>query len=148
MYYISQKRFFQDMKRFLIHIERRFKVDRIDDIFCIKKGGLMIGQYLSYKLDKPLYIIDYDKKSNIIKTTFDFNNNVKDIKGILIVDEILDTGNTILSVADILHKEFKSRRAYPSILPFCLYGRYPKFKPFYYIQLNTSQYITFFWERR
>ena len=144
MYYISQKQFFHDLKGFLIYIKKHFKVDTL---FCIKNGSLMVGQYLSYKLDKPLYIIDYNKKSNILTTTFDFNNT-KNIKNILVVDEILDTGATIFPVVDRLHLEFKKRGLYYSITPFCLYGKYPEFKNFYYLQLPTSQYITFFWERR
>ncbi|MFA5759186.1 MAG: phosphoribosyltransferase [Clostridia bacterium] len=159
MYYISQRQFFNDLENSLTFIKKNIEFDLL---FCVMKGGLIIGQYLAYKLNKPLFIIECNKDLTFIKTTFNFEKNEGKPQRILVVDEILDTGKTFGIIDKELCIKCEEYNLDWKIDYWCLYNRQlPLIKRdigyhdmgkrkhyiYYYKEIKSKQWLTFFWDK-
>jgi hypoxanthine phosphoribosyltransferase len=93
---------------------------QIDQIICVSRGGLLIGEILSRMLKKPLGVISsksYDcdiEREGVHGITY-VNPVIAiandDITGhVLIVDDIADSGISLMKVAHTIH------RTYPDIM--------------------------------
>jgi len=138
MYYISRERYFKDLKRLTNRIKAHS--NRFDLICCIPRGGLFIGVYLSYKLDKPLVVFDSLQIKHYLKTA-----------RILLVDELVDSGATLQYVI----KAFNTHDFIPLIsalylknslfsVVFALGGCYEFIE--YARSLHTKQWVKFWYE--
>jgi len=87
--------YIEEMAANIKNINKRF-----NKIVTINRGGLMIGLIFSHQLNIPLLVIN--------KTKDDINYlRLKSIDQILLVDEISDSGYTLLEAKERLMKTFK-----------------------------------------
>lgn len=82
---------------------------QFDCILAVARGGSIIGTLLSYQLNIPIRYVgissyDGDKKTNELK--FTQHAEIGDYKNILVVDDIIDSGDTINYIKNII--EFNS----------------------------------------
>ena len=113
-----------DVKSIITEMSGRNRV--LDGIFAIPKGGLVLGVTLANRLELPLYTSKYEFIKNHFKN-----------KNILIVDDISDTGRTLLSIPEI--------GAYKSVTLFIKQGT--KFTPTFYCRVcNRDVWVVYPWE--
>ncbi|GIU71605.1 MAG: phosphoribosyltransferase [Candidatus Nitrosocaldaceae archaeon] len=120
----------------------------IDTIIGVSRGGLIPARIFADIFDihdifiiTAQYYIDINKRLD--KPIININTAIEKLKGknVLIVDDITDTGNTMLALIDILKDKADN------IKTLTLYKK-PKsvFKPDYYSEV-TDEWIVFPWER-
>lgn len=93
-----------DMESLIQHLTYKNKSVHIVSIY---RGSLGIGAHISNVLDVPLSIVKfqtYDAKDREVE--FLYNAGIKSNELIIIVDDILDSGNTLNKVYEFLEKEF------------------------------------------
>lgn len=89
---------------------KKFCSDKhFDCILAVARGGSIIGTLLSYQLNIPIRYVgissyDGDKKTNELR--FTQHAEIGDYKNILVVDDIIDSGDTINYIKNII--EFNS----------------------------------------
>ncbi len=117
-----------------------------DTILAIARGGYIPAQLLAYQLDirqlQSIQIQSYDKDTQRDTLTLSDTTNLSHSKRVLIVDDIVDSGNTLFTL--LLHVKEK----YPHI-EFKTASLF--FKPTASVQPNftckeATQWINFFWE--
>ena len=120
-YYFTNKMFKEAIKYFLKYCKKNNK--KYSGIYAIPRGGLIVGVYLSHKLNIPL--IDYE--------TLMFDEGKY-----LVVDDICDTSETL------------SKIIYSSYDKFVLIAKmkgYKKVKPIVHTIVSDNQWVVFDWER-
>jgi len=117
-----------------------------DAIIAIARGGMILAQLISEAVNlRDIYTINcisYDEEKKFQEVDIFNIPDVKDKKRILIVDDIIDSGETMNEVIKI----FKQK--YPYIDIKCLsifYKDTAIIKPNFAIK-QTTQWIDFFWE--
>ena len=96
--------------------------DKINYIYGIPRGGLIIATLLSYKINKPLL------------TDICMLNDCSDV---LLVDDIADSGKTL--------KEYMSGREFAQIYTIC-YKEKSIIQPWYNLEVEENDWIVFPWE--
>ena len=105
----------------------------IKAIYGIPRGGLVLGTTLSNILDVPLFF----NLDDAIQYLINKGENIPREK-ILIVDDIADTGNTLINIPEIL--EFKSVTLFKKDV--C------RFSPnFWCREAKYKDWVVFCWER-
>lgn len=139
-YYYDYKEFILDAKKLTKDIDYEF-----DTIIAIARGGLtlshILGEHYNIRKVYSINTIGYDnnQKLNNIKI---FNiPDLKDSKNILIVDDIVDSGDTLKLVLDTLYEKypnctFKSASIFSK--------KTASIQPDWYIQ-EAKEWIDFFW---
>ena len=99
----------QDIFEFVGKLVLKYKNNPPDCVLAIARGGVFIGTLLSYKLDIPIKYIGVssyigDKKTDNVH--FTQHADVTEFKNILVIDDIIDSGDTIQFVKDILENSF------------------------------------------
>lgn len=99
----------QDIFEFVGKLVLKYKNNPPDCILAVARGGVFIGTLLSYKLDIPIKYIGVssyigDKKTDNVH--FTQHADVTEFKNILVIDDIIDSGDTIQFVKDILENSF------------------------------------------
>jgi len=138
--YYSYNSFQNDLKLLTKKIDKPF-----DTIVSIARGGLSIAHLLSeYYNIREVYAIntigynDTQKLENIKL----FNiPNLKNAKVVLIVDDIIDSGDTLIAVLRELKKSYPSIIFYTASI---FYKKTAKIAPTWYIK-ETNDWIDFFW---
>jgi hypoxanthine phosphoribosyltransferase len=104
---------YNNLSEILVHKLTHTSI-KFNSILAISRGGLPIGVFLSHQLDIPLFVIStkfYDIKKDF---ALHIDKNISGIGSmkspILIVDEINDTGVTILGVQEYLHTHWEITR--------------------------------------
>lgn len=138
--YYSYDEFRADLKKLVTKIDKPF-----DAILGIARGGLSIAQMLSEYYDlRKVYLINtigYDdiEKQESIEV---FNTpDLKSAKQVLVVDDIVDSGDTLVEVLAVLNAK------YPEITFFTASIFYKKtacIKPTWYAK-EPKGWIEFFW---
>lgn len=143
-----------------IIIERikKFEIDNLikfDAIVGIKTGGAILSDYISYKLGIKNYKVKIKKnckndnnninnyiKNHLLKTKNDkyviceeINDNISNFN-IILIDEVISSGNTIKNVYNYLIKNKKVNFIYQQ----CIFIRKPTLE-FNYIYKNNVPYI-------
>jgi len=138
--YYSYTQFRDDLKILIQKIDREF-----DTIVPIARGGLSLAHALSeYYNIRDVYAINtigYNdtQKLDTIKL---FNiPNLKNSKAVLILDDIVDSGDTLIAVVDKLKQEYPNVIFYTASI---FYKKTAKIAPTWYAQ-ETSDWIDFFW---
>ena len=119
---------------------------RIDTIIGVSRGGLIPSRIFSDILDiHDIFVITakYYKDINerLEKPVIRINTDIKEIrdKNMLIIDDIADTGKTMLSLIDMLDSQ--------NIKTLTLYKKSKSiFEPDYYAE-ESDKWIVFPWER-
>ena len=140
--YYSYNEFIHDM----ILLVRKFGRFTPDTIVAVSRGGITIGHFLSEYLNiRNFYIIksisyEDDKKLEGIKIS-DIPH-ISDSKNILIVDEIVDSGQTLQKITELL------TLTYPDIYfksATIFQKESASFKADFFIN-QSEDWIEFFWE--
>lgn len=116
---------------YLINLDHHF-----DIIIAPPLGALPIATHLMKHLDINEYIFDMDVYNDLLDCENELN--------ILIVDDIIDTGDTMHVILDDIDEfsEFEYNKFTCSLF----YKPHSKFKPDYYVK-ETSNWIVFPWEK-
>jgi len=141
MRYYGYDEFLKDMKNLL----KQVKPYRPEAIIAVARGGLAIGQMLAEGLDlRTLYSINSIHYDGETKLDYIKINNIPDLgcaKRVLVVDDIVDSGDTMREIVAALKKE------YPDV-EFKVMTLFQKptaaFKADFWRQ-ESSEWIDFFW---
>lgn len=140
--YYSYEEFLEDSKTLLVEIEKY----KPDAIVAIARGGMCLSHLLSQALDlRDVFSINsilYDD-TNKQKEQKIFNiPDLKNYKKILIVDDIIDSGETAQNVTKLLKDKFsKSDIKLASIF----YKKSAIIEPDFKVKI-ANDWIDFFWE--
>ncbi|WP_295421938.1 phosphoribosyltransferase [Sulfurovum sp.] len=138
--YYPYEDFLTDAKRLTKKIDRKF-----DAIIAIARGGLslaqFLGEYYGLRAVYSINTIGYNDTKKL-ETVEIFNiPELNDVKKVLIVDDIVDSGDTLIEVLKILKK------AYPNVTfktASLFYKKSAKIAPDWYAK-EAKEWIDFFW---
>ena len=138
--YYSYNEFKDDLKTLTKKIDQEFDV-----IMPIARGGLsmalMLGEYYDIREVYAINTIGYNdtKKLDEVKVF-----NIPDLVGakrVLIVDDIVDSGDTLIEVLKVLNKQYPDVIFYSASL---FYKKSAKIAPTWYVK-EAKDWIEFFW---
>jgi len=138
--YYPYEEFKEDLKALTKKIDQPF-----DAILGIARGGLsmaqMLGEYYDLREVYAINTIGYDdtEKKELVKV---FNiPDLKSAKQVLIVDDIVDSGDTLVEVLKVLNTK------YPTVIfmtASLFYKKTAKIVPTWYVKV-PKVWIDFFW---
>ena len=138
--YYPYKDFLADTRSLVQKIDWKF-----DSIIAIARGGLSLGHLLGETYDlREVYSINTIGYEDTVKLESVKVFNIPELseaKNVLIVDDIVDSGDTLIEVLKVLHK------AYPTVnfkTASLFYKKSARIAPDWYVQ-ETDQWIEFFW---
>ena len=138
--YYPYEEFREDLKSLIKKIDQPF-----DAILGIARGGLsmaqMLGEYYDLREVYAINTIGYDdtKKKDAIEV---FNiPDLKSSKSVLVVDDIVDSGDTLLEVLAVLKKKYPTVTFLTASL---FYKKTAKIAPIWYVK-EPKGWIDFFW---
>ena len=138
--YYPYQEFREDLKILVKKIDFEF-----DAIIAVARGGMIIAQMIGEYFDiRDVFIINSigykgDKKLDSIKI---FNiPNLDRSKNILIVDDIIDSGQTMKEILNILNKNH-SKKVFKTASIF--YKKEALYKPDFFVKY-TTKWVDFFW---
>lgn len=134
-----------------------------DYIVGLVRGGAIPAVYLSHRLDIPVIMVHWSERDNrelnqVYNTHEWIANQIKDGKKILIVDDIVDSGESIKNVIKFWESvlEFKSlqRLDFDSVRVAALLYNISQMNAIAYYYAESidrkvdKQWFEFFWERK
>ncbi len=139
--YYPYTQFVSDMQTLVQKIDKPF-----DAILCIARGGLTMGHFLGIHYDTrdvfAINSISYDDTQKLDEVKIFNIPDLRDAKSVLIVDDIVDSGDTLLEILRVLGEQFPSITFYTASI---FYKKSAKISPTWYIH-EATQWIEFFWE--
>ena len=115
-------------------------------LLAVARGGLTLAHLMSQAMDmRNLYTLNSIHYEGDLKLdTFNIFNipDVSHVKKVLIVDDIVDSGETIREILKVLNEKFPNVEFRLATL---FYKKTAVLKPDYYIK-EANQWIDFFWE--
>lgn len=138
--YYSYQEYRQDLKTLIQKIDQPF-----DAILGIARGGLSMAQMLGEYYDlREVYAINTIGYENSQKKESVEVFNIPDIqlaKSVLIVDDIVDSGDTLVEVLTVLNRKYPNTTFYTASL---FYKKTAKITPTWYVK-EPKGWIDFFW---
>lgn len=138
--YYSYEDFRDDLKTLTQKIDKPF-----DTIMGISRGGLSMAQMLGEFYDiRKVYAINSIGYDDTVKLDEVRIFNIPDLSGsksVLIVDDIVDSGDTIVKILDILKEKFPNTIFYVASI---FYKKSAKIAPTWYVK-EAPGWIDFFW---
>ena len=118
---------------------------KYDYILGIARGGLVPATRLSYMLDIPLITIQWSVRDHKLRNVGQFELDILTTKKVLIVEDIVDSGETFTQLFDFLNKGEYDRA--------CLIynSAQPHYCDYYHIEINRNEmpeWIDFWWDQR
>jgi xanthine phosphoribosyltransferase len=118
-----------------------------DAIIAMSRGGVIIGHLLAEYFDiRTLYTMNtvhYDGQKKLDDVIIYNVPDIKDAKNVLIVDEIIDSGETMAEVMKVLDKKY----LYVDFKTLTVFQKKSAiFKADYWVK-DTDEWIEFFWEK-
>ncbi len=119
-----------------------------DSILCLARGGLRVGDVISRIYDMPLAILSassYREAAGTKQGSLDIAQYITSTGGelrgnVLLVDDLVDSGVTLIKVIDHLKQRFSGVREIRTAVIW--YKAVSQFKPDYFVQyLPTSPWI-------
>ena len=138
--YYPYEAFREDLKLLTQKIDKPFSA-----ILGIARGGLsmaqMLGEYYNLRKVYAINTIGYD--DTVKKELVEIFNipELKDTKEVLIVDDIVDSGDTLVEVLKILNSKYPQVVFYTASI---FYKKGAKIKPTWYVK-EPKGWIDFFW---
>lgn len=139
-HYYAYTEFRDDLKTLVSKIDKPF-----DTIVGISRGGLsmaqMLGEYYDIRKVYAINSIGYDDTVKLDEVRIFNVPDLSDSKSVLIVDDIVDSGDTLIKILDL----FKGR--YPQInfyVASIFYKKSAKIAPTWYVKEPPS-WVEFFW---
>lgn len=122
------------------------KIDwKFDSIIAIARGGLslaqLLGEYYNIREVYSINTIGYEDTAKLESVEVFNIPELKDANTVLIVDDIIDSGDTLVEVLKVL------RQAYPNVrfkTAALFYKKSAKIAPDWYVQ-EADKWIEFFW---
>ena len=115
-------------------------------LLAVARGGLTLAHLMAQAMDmRNLYTLNSIHYEGVLKLdTFNIFNipDVSHAKRVLIVDDIVDSGETIREILKVLNEKFPNVEFRLATL---FYKKTAVLKPDYYIK-EANQWIDFFWE--
>lgn len=138
--YYPYEEFRDDLKLLTGKIDREF-----DSILCIARGGMtmahLLGEYYDIRSVYSVNTIGYeDTQKNESVEVFNIPD-LKDAKSVLILDDIVDSGDTLVEVLKVLGERYPDLTFFTASL---FYKKSAKIAPDWYVKEATS-WIDFFW---
>jgi len=138
--YYPYEEYKQDLKTLIEKIDQPF-----DAILGIARGGLsmaqMLGEYYNLRKVYAINTIGYDdtEKKDSIEV---FNiPDLKSAKQVLILDDIVDSGDTLVEVLKVLNEKYPTVTFLTASL---FYKKTAKIAPTWYVKV-PKDWIEFFW---
>jgi xanthine phosphoribosyltransferase len=138
--YYSYSKFQKDLKNLTKIIDKEF-----DTIIPIARGGLsishLLGEYYNIRKVYAINSISYNETKKLDSVEVFNIPNLKSTKSALIVDDIVDSGDTLIAILDVL------KRRYPNIIFYTasiFYKKSAKIAPTWYVK-EAHDWIDFFW---
>ncbi len=139
-YYYGYDEFLKDSKELTERINWKF-----DTIIGIARGGLtlshFLGEYYNIREVYAINTIGYENTQKLENTKVFNLPNLENAKNVLIVDDIVDSGDTLNLVLETLLKEYPSATFKSAAL---FYKPTASIKPNWYVQ-EAKVWIDFFW---
>ncbi len=141
-YYYPYEEFVQDIKR----LHQLLKEYEHDTLLAIARGGLTMGHFLANAMDtRRLFILNsiHYAGTKKLKSLEVFNiPDLSDAKKVLILDDIADSGETLVAVLERLSERYPNLRFNIATL---FYKPNSLFRPDFTLK-ETTAWIDFFWE--
>jgi xanthine phosphoribosyltransferase len=138
--YYSYSEFRDDLKTLITKIDKEF-----NSIITIARGGmcmgLMLGEYYNIREVYSINTIGYNDTQKLDRVEVFNIPNLKNAKKVLIVDDIVDSGDTITEVLRVLKDEYPDVLFYVASL---FYKKSAKIAPTWYAK-EAKEWIEFFW---
>ena len=138
--YYSYEDFLADAKLLVQKIDWKF-----DTIIPIARGGLtlghLFGEYYNIREVYSINTIGYDDTDKLEDVNVFNIPDLGETKNVLIVDDIVDSGDTVIEVLKVLHQR------YPGVtfkVASLFYKKSAKIAPDWYVQ-EADCWIEFFW---
>ncbi len=140
--YYSYNEFRQDIKELASMLQDK----RYDAILAVARGGLTIGHFLALALDKrelfALNSIYYNKNQKLDSIKLFNIPNLDSYKRVLIVDDIVDSGDTMEAILERLNSLYPNKIFDVATI---FYKKDAKIEPTYALK-EANEWIEFFWE--
>ncbi len=122
------------------------KIDwKFDSIIAIARGGLslaqLLGEYYNIREVYSINTIGYEDTVKLESVEVFNIPELKDANTVLIVDDIIDSGDTLVEVLKVLHQAYPNVRFKTAAL---FYKKSAKIAPDWYVQ-EADKWIEFFW---
>ena len=138
--YYPYEEFREDLKRLTKKIEQNF-----DAFVPISRGGLSMGQMLGefYNIREVYAIntIGYDDTQKLDEVRVFNVPNLQDAKNVLIVDDIVDSGDTLVEVLKVLQSKYPQINFYTASI---FYKPTAIIEPTWWVK-EPKGWIEFFW---
>jgi len=138
--YYPYEKFLSDTKRLTQIIDWKF-----DAIIAIARGGLslaqLLGEYYDLRAVYSINTIGYDDTTKLEDVKVFNTPELKDVKEVLVVDDIVDSGDTVIEVLKVLEKVYPDVTFKTASL---FYKKSAKIAPNWYIH-EAKGWIDFFW---
>ena len=135
---------YDDCKEDLILLTQKIDKD-FDTIIAIARGGLMMGLMLGEYYDiRKVYSINTVGYNDTVKLNSVEVSNIPTLsssQNVLIVDDIVDSGDSLLEVLEVLNSKYPNINFYTASI---FYKSSAKIKPNWYIK-EAKEWIEFFW---
>lgn len=138
--YYPYDEFREDLKVLVSKIDQPF-----DALLCIARGGMtmahLLGEYYDMRAVYSINTIGYeDMQKNESVEVFNIPD-LKTAKSVLILDDIVDSGDTLIEVLKVLGDRYPERTFMTASL---FYKKSAKIAPNWYVKEATA-WIDFFW---
>ncbi len=138
--YYPYHSFREDLKTLTEKIDKKF-----DAILPISRGGLSMGQMLGefYGIREVYAIntIGYDKSQKLDEVLVFNIPKLRDANRVLIVDDIVDSGDTLIEVLKVLKAEYPTITFYTASI---FYKPIASIEPNWWVR-EAKGWIEFFW---
>ena len=116
-----------------------------DTIIPIARGGLtiahLLGEYYNIRKVYAINTIGYNDTQKLDEVDIFNIPNLKDTKFALIVDDIVDSGDTLTAILNILKNRYPDITFYSASI---FYKKSANILPTWYVK-ETNDWIEFFW---
>ncbi len=143
MIYYAYEEFVKDTKK-LVESSKEFKADTL---LAIARGGLTLGHAFSQAVDnRRLFAINsilYEKDEKGQSCEIFNTPELKDASKVLLLDDIIDSGQTVKEVLTLLKK------CYPDVefkIASLFYKKSAVIEPDFWVN-EATDWIEFFWEK-
>lgn len=138
--YYSYEDFRDDLKSLTQKIDKPF-----DTIVGISRGGLsmaqMLGEFYDIRKVYAINSIGYDDTVKLDKVRIFNIPDLSGSKSVLIVDDIVDSGDTIVKILETLKEKFPQINFYVASI---FYKKSAKIAPDWFVK-EAPSWIDFFW---
>jgi len=130
----------QDLKTLIKKIDKPF-----DTIIPIARGGLtiahLLGEYYNIRAVYAINTIGYNDTQKLDSVEVFNIPDLKDTSTALIVDDIVDSGDTLIAILEVLKERYPNTIFYTASI---FYKKTAKIAPTWYVK-ETHDWIDFFW---